>query len=1097
MKVFVKKAVVMAFVVAMVMTVSIGMARSQNYVNELSPPIIKSPIYDGAEIVGVADFTHGAEITIYANDVEEIGKGSFWFGRWMFKVDRKLKEGDKITATQTVNGDTSYPTRKPVIVQELPADVLNNEALGRPSIIPPLYDCQRIVPVKDLLEGAKVYVFSDGTLIGRAETPYGVAYVGTHELIEKDKIKANQSICGEFSGEFSSPLSYEEIVKSKPTSLPPPVVDNKSLVDGGNTVVVTGLTTGALVDIYSDDTTRIGGGIAPAPGVIFPVNPPLKKGSKITANQSLCEVKSDSSSPKVVKDFLNPPMIEEPICEGSISVTICNTALNAILKIYVNGKQAGQGGATGNCTTLYLGDKIILKDGDKVNATQTIGTVTSKHSDTVTVVAFISDPIVEVKNGHPFFKPEPGEQTIPGPVFLRGVLTTGTYGPAFKAVMCGAKKVVVEIIDPHGEKIETIPLVETKPGFFEGGWDWKHTGWKIPDDIPVGEYKARFEVTSSAGKKIEEKVFYVIFNPAEVTASSAFALSDKGEKGIWFNVRYGADYAIQYVLHPDDNRIFSRAIKEINGETSQENAAKKLLSFEKGMLGWSLVGQKPYDVIYLIEIRKEAQCADDANVLTALLRSVGIPAHPTTGDFALEHGPVKYRFDTWMEARYKGVSGEQWYALHPHEGSGLGPDKRDTAGTTWDVASKESNDVIIMAMENWNKEVDDKINDLEFGYDADCKEPNQKLKQAAWLDHLCLPGPSGIGYWGKGHWTCSPPQESSITISLDRERYYVGDDIRVNVTIDNPTTDSIASELVVDIVAYHPWDMAGEEVLKELRENITIEPGRSQTIRTSYRLPLTLSSADGYSVRATFAREYATAPFAVSPLFEGDLALPDHVEEGEKFVAELTIANPQRIPLRDISAKLDLPFEVQSLEETLYKKIDELEPSAKEVLVWKLSARSHTVAASLEFTIESDTSGGAQLSKGMVILPTYLEDPVVPYAPMRPEAKFKLGNLSVPASVRTGETITIKIDITNIGEALDSTTVNLKINDTVIGFKEVTLDVGETKTVEFTHTAEDEPGTYSVEVDGKTSEYVVTPGFEVVFAIAGLLAVAYLLRRKK
>jgi PGF-CTERM protein len=133
----------------------------------------------------------------------------------------------------------------------------------------------------------------------------------------------------------------------------------------------------------------------------------------------------------------------------------------------------------------------------------------------------------------------------------------------------------------------------------------------------------------------------------------------------------------------------------------------------------------------------------------------------------------------------------------------------------------------------------------------------------------------------------------------------------------------------------------------------------------------------------------------------------------------------------------------------------------------------------------------------MEILPTYFEDPVVPYVPLRPEAKFKLSNLSVPASVRTGETITIKIDITNIGEALDSTTVNIKINDTVIGFKEVTLGVGETKTVEFTHTTEDEPGTYSVEVDGKTSEYVVTPGFEVVFAIAGLLAVAYLLRRRK
>lgn len=1095
MKVFVKKAIVMVFAVAMVMTVSVGMARSQNYVNELSPPIIKSPIYDGAEIVGVSGFTPGAKITIYANDMEEIGKGSFWFGWWMFKVDRKLKEGDKITATQTVNGNTSNHTRKPVIVEKLPADVLSKEALGRPSIIPPLYDCQQIVPVKDLLEGAKVYVFSDGTLIGRAETPYNNARVGTHQLKEKDKIKANQTICGK----FPSPLSSEEIVKSKPTSLPAPIVSENSLVDGGNTVVVNGLTTGALVDIYSDGT-RIGGGIAPGPGVIFPVNPPLKKGSKITANQSLCEEKSDSSSPKVVKDFLNQPIIEEPICEGSISVTICNTSLNAILKIYVNGKQAGQGGATGNCTTLYLGDKIILKDGDKVNATQTIGTVTSKHTDTVTVVAFISDPIVEVKNGHPFFKPEAGEQAIPGPVFLRGVLTTGTYGPVFKAVMCGAKKVVVEIIDPHGEEIETIPLVETKPGYFEGGWDWKHTGWKIPDDIPVGEYKARFKVTSSTGVTKREQIFYVIFNPAEVTAASAFALSDKGEKGIWFGTGWGSDHAITYALYPDDNRVFSRAIKQVNGETSQENAVKKLLSFENGMFGYDL-GWHGNDIIRLIERETEAQCADDANMLTALFRSVGIPAHPTTTDADVEHGLIDWNFDTWTEARFKGVSGEQWYALHPHTISppGLGPATRGTAGMTWGVALKTVDDVIIMANENWvAAEVADNKNDLEFGYNQ-CDEPKQKFNyQAAWLEHLCLAGPTGSGYWGVGHWKCSPPRSTTVGISLDRDEYNVGETMRITITITNPTEERIESAIIVDMAIDDPRSkLFPDESVTILEEDITVEPQRVETIETTYELPLELSSANSYSIQATFSDEYTTLPFKVVPLFEWELVLPDHVEDGEEFRAELTIANPQEITLKDIYVSLALPFEVQTFEETLEKHVEELEPGAKETLVWHLGALSHTIVAPFEFMVTCENGGGIKIFKGMEILPTYFEDPVVPYTPLRPEAKFKLGNLLIPASVRTGETITIKIDVTNIGEAMGSTTVNLKINDTVIGFKEITLDVGDTKTVEFIHTAEDEPGTYIIEVDGKTGKYVVTPGFEVVFAIMGLLAVAYLLRRRK
>ena len=117
--------------------------------------------------------------------------------------------------------------------------------------------------------------------------------------------------------------------------------------------------------------------------------------------------------------------------------------------------------------------------------------------------------------------------------------------------------------------------------------------------------------------------------------------------------------------------------------------------------------------------------------------------------------------------------------------------------------------------------------------------------------------------------------------------------------------------------------------------------------------------------------------------------------------------------------------------------------------------------------------------------------------------EFELGSLSVPTSVEIGEIIPIKINVTNVGKAKGILTVNLKINETVVDSKEVTLDVGDTEAVEFMHTAENETGTYNVEVNGKTGKYEVTtvltavPGFEAVLAIAGLLAVPSLLRRRK
>lgn len=1115
MKMYARRKTILVSIVVIVTSVSVAMAKPLTpYSAELSPPLIESPIYKGAEIVGVEGFIPGAQITIYANDTEEIGKGSFWFGKWMFEVDRKLEVGDKITATQTVQGKTSYPTKKPVVVEKLPADVLSREALSPPSIVPPLYNCQKAVIVEDILKGAEVSVLSDGTLVGKEETPYNCAHIRTHQLDEKDSIKASQIICGEFPSELSS----EEIVQSTPTSLPKPVVDEDCLVNGDNTVVVHGLITGAFVNIYSDGKW-IGGGIAPGPNVIFLVNTLLETGKGITAEQSLCQVKSESSV-KTVKDSLDPPLIEKPICAGSDSITVCDTAFNAILTLYVNGKQVGQRGATGNCNTLYSGNNILLKDGDEVIVTQTKGTVTSS-SDPEKVTA-LSDPIIKIGNGHYFFESEGNEQAIPGPVFLRGVLTTNTYGPVFKVVMCGAEKVVVEIIDPHGETIENIPLVKTRIGCFEGGWDWKHTGWNIPGDIPVGEYSARFSITGSAGTTVKEQIFYVIFDPAEVTASSAFSLSERGEKGIWFSNGYGCDFARTYALHPDDNRIFCLAIKGkdcltlpsnikarvktlgINGETNQFTAAQTLLTLETSLFGYiTKGGDKTYDVINMLEKEQDAQCFQDANMFVALLRSVGIPAYPVVADAAKEHENV-WNFDTWTEVRLNGPlpPGEQWYVFHPHYEPGWGPDNRSTAGHLWylDVACKEKNDIIIAAGANWDKnDVDDKFADVVFSYDTDCKEPNQNFDhQAKWLNHLCE-----AGYWNpEAHWTCSPPWQPLITISLDKERYQVGDTVLVNVNVDNPTEDTITAELAVDIVVYHPCDMAGEEILNEFREIITIAPRSSESIEISHKIPLALSDANNYFVRATFAEAYATTPFTISSLFEWELVLPDHVEDGEEFMAELIIANPQESTLIDIHVNLALPFEVRTFEETLEKHIEKLEPHAEKTLTWHLGAISHTIVAPFEFTVTSENGGGTRILKGVEILPIYTGESVTPYILSGLGVEFELHNLSVPARVRTGEIIIIKIDIANMGKAVGTMIVNLKINDTVIDFKEVILDAGEKETVEFIHVAEDEPGIYSVEVDGKTGEYMVTSGFEVVlvvvvFAVVGLLVVAYLLRKRK
>lgn len=62
-----------------------------------------------------------------------------------------------------------------------------------------------------------------------------------------------------------------------------------------------------------------------------------------------------------------------------------------------------------------------------------------------------------------------------------------------------------------------------------------------------------------------------------------------------------------------------------------------------------------------------AQCADEANFLTAMLRAVGIPAHPVTADADIETGNADWAFDTWTEFLVMRNGRPEWMTLHPHE----------------------------------------------------------------------------------------------------------------------------------------------------------------------------------------------------------------------------------------------------------------------------------------------------------------------------------------------------------------------------------------------------------------------------------------------
>lgn len=105
-----------------------------------------------------------------------------WMGWGAVVLPTPLKIGDEVSATQEVNGNISGKTRDPVTVEDFPSNIKISGKLKRPTIIPPLYDCQRAIMVSNVLEGTTVTVRSNRGQEFERETPYNNTTIRTRPL---------------------------------------------------------------------------------------------------------------------------------------------------------------------------------------------------------------------------------------------------------------------------------------------------------------------------------------------------------------------------------------------------------------------------------------------------------------------------------------------------------------------------------------------------------------------------------------------------------------------------------------------------------------------------------------------------------------------------------------------------------------------------------------------------------------------------------------------------------------------------------------------------------------------------------------------------
>jgi len=339
--------------------------RGPNGVN-LSPPNVEQT-NECAKHVYVNGFVPHATIRVYLNGTTLIGGPvSPEFAFTAVTLTQALHTGDKITATQEVNGVTSAPSAT-MTVTPMPPN------LPAPTIATPLYACAHVVGVHGLASGVSVEVL-DATvnaIIGTFYTPndWGSdwAPVVTSALVNGHKIKARQFSCKGAKGPYSAP----QTVVPDPNPLVAPVLETP--IVGNDAVTMSSLYTGAAIQAF-DHAMPIGSGYATGDTNWMHVAPAISSSSLISAQQSLCK-HGPRSNPVTPTTNLPAPTLLGPICPGQGAAYVADSTINAVLVLLVNGQIAGYGGAAPGDVPLDLAPPHTFAQNDKVQVVEYIGSL--------------------------------------------------------------------------------------------------------------------------------------------------------------------------------------------------------------------------------------------------------------------------------------------------------------------------------------------------------------------------------------------------------------------------------------------------------------------------------------------------------------------------------------------------------------------------------------------------------------------------------------------------------------------------------------------------------------------------------------------------
>ena len=335
------------------------------------PPVVTEPLVEGSTMVGGTGIP-GASIDIHI-DGQAAGMGIIGPDGLFAVSVPSLVVGAVVEAIQTLNGLASNPSA-PVTVLPIPP---------APMITPPLVDGMTMVSGTGVPE-AMVEVFANTLSLAQGTVlPDGSFSLDVPPLVAGQEITATQTV----TGVTSSPSSPITVVER-----PSPPIITTPVVAGTFNVAGTGMR-GATVEVFVDGES-VGTAMVNDAGLWnLMLSMQLLVDQEIQAKQTVDEVSSALSDPITVVAPPPPPTINSPLVAGSTSIS--GTATNgATVEVFVDMVSVGTttAGASGNWSIMVA---QALELDQVVDATQTVGGLTSDLSDPVTVQSPPPPPTVD------------------------------------------------------------------------------------------------------------------------------------------------------------------------------------------------------------------------------------------------------------------------------------------------------------------------------------------------------------------------------------------------------------------------------------------------------------------------------------------------------------------------------------------------------------------------------------------------------------------------------------------------------------------------------------------------------------------------------